>query len=143
MSTANSSLMHADVVILGAGIMGTSIAFQLSRQSDKKVAVIDARRPVGGMSGRTFGQIRQHYSNALMVELSIRGFDTLENWNERVGVGDPGYVKMGYMLFVASNQIDALKRNIELGRSLGVDTRFVGPDAVSYTHLTLPTKRIV
>ena len=73
MSTANSSLMRADVVILGAGIMGASIAFQLSRQSDKKVAVIDARRPVGGMSGRTFGQIRQHYSNALMVELSIRG----------------------------------------------------------------------
>ena len=130
MSTANSSLMRADVVILGAGIMGASIAFQLSRQSDKKVAVIDARRPVGGMSGRTFGQIRQHYSNALMVELSIRGFDTLENWNERVGVGDPGYVKMGYMLFVAANQIDALKRNIELGRGLGVDTRFVEPDEI-------------
>ncbi len=73
MSTATTSLTHADVVILGAGIMGASIAFQLSRQSDKKVVVIDARRPVGGMSGRTFGQIRQHYSNALMVELCHPG----------------------------------------------------------------------
>ena len=130
MSKTASTLAQADVIILGAGIMGASIAFQLSRQSDKKVVVIDARRPVGGMSGRTFGQIRQHYSNGLMVELSIRGFDTLDNWQQRVGVGDPGYIRMGYMLFVASNQIDALKRNIELGQSLGVDTRFVSPDEI-------------
>jgi glycine/D-amino acid oxidase-like deaminating enzyme len=77
-----------------------------------------------------FWQIRQHYSNGLMVELSIRGFDTLDNWQQRAGVGDPGYIRMGYMLFVASNQIEALNRNIELGQSLGVDTRFVGPDEI-------------
>ena len=125
-----TKLAQADVIIIGAGIMGASIAFQISQESDKKVVVIDSRLPVGGMSGRTFGQIRQHYSNPLMVELSIRGFDTLQNWKKRVGVGDPGYVKMGYMLIVASNQIDALKRNIELGRSFGVDTRFVDPDEI-------------
>ena len=82
------------------------------------------------MSGRTFGQIRQHYSNELMVELSIRGFDTLKNWNEQVGYGDPGYVQMGYMLLVAANQIESLKRNVKLGQRLGVDTRFVEPDEI-------------
>jgi len=132
MTKEASIVSHADIIIIGAGIMGASIAFQLSRQSDKTIVVIDARPPVGGMSGRTFGQIRQHYSNALMVELSIRGFDTLENWTDRVGFGDPGYVKMGYMLFVASNQIEALKRNIQLGQDLGVDTRFVGPDEIKH-----------
>ena len=48
------TIARADIIIIGAGIMGA-------------------------MSGRTFGQIRQHYSNELMVELSIRGFDTLNN----------------------------------------------------------------
>ena len=62
----------ADVVVVGAGIMGASIAFQLTRQSGRRVVVVDERPPVGGMSGRTFGQIRQHYSNALMVEMAIR-----------------------------------------------------------------------
>ena len=77
----------ADIVVVGAGIMGASIAFQLTRQSGRRVVVVDERPPVGGMSGRTFGQIRQHYSNALMVEMAIRGFEVLNNWQTEVGVG--------------------------------------------------------
>ena len=128
--SAEAPIARADVVVVGAGVMGASIAFQLSRKSDKRVVVVDARPPVGGMSGRTFGQIRQHYSNALMVDMSIRGFDTLENWSERVGYGDPGYVRMGYMLLVSENQLEPLKRNIALGQSRGVDTRFIEPDEI-------------
>ena len=133
----NSTITRADIVIVGAGIMGASIAFQLSRQTDKQIVVVDARPPVGGMSGRTFGQIRQHYSNELMVKLSIRGFETLKNWNEKVGYGDPGYVRMGYMLLVAANQIESLKRNVKLGRRLGVETRFVEPDEIKHIEPSL------
>ena len=128
----HSAIARADIVIIGAGIMGASIAFQLSRQTDKQIIVVDARQPVGGMSGRTFGQIRQHYSNELMVELSILGFDTLKNWSKKVGYGDPGYVRMGYMLLVAANQVEALRRNVKLGQRLGVDTRFVEPDDIKH-----------
>ena len=135
--TNHPTIGRADIIIIGAGIMGASIAFQLSRQSDKQIIVVDARQPVGGMSGRTFGQIRQHYSNELMVELSIRGFDTLKNWSKIVGYGDPGYVRMGYMLLVAANQIESLKRNIRLGRGLGVETRFVEPDEIKHIEPSL------
>ena len=128
----HSAIARAEIVIIGAGIMGASIAFQLSRRTDKQIIVVDARQPVGGMSGRTFGQIRQHYSNELMIELSIRGFDTLNNWSEKVGYGDPGYVRMGYMLLVAANQIEGLRRNVKLGQRLGVDTRFVEPDEIKH-----------
>ena len=72
-------LARADVVVVGAGIMGASIAFQLAGRAGRKVAVVDARPPVGGMSGRTFGQIRQHYSNALMVRMAMRGFEVLND----------------------------------------------------------------
>jgi sarcosine oxidase subunit beta len=126
------TIASADIIIIGAGIMGASIAFQLSRQTDKQIIVVDARQPVGGMSGRTFGQIRQHYSNELMVELSICGFDTLKNWGAKVGYGDPGYVRMGYMLLVAANQIEGLRRNVKLGQRLGVDTRFIEPDEIKH-----------
>jgi len=71
------TIARADIVIIGAGIMGASIAFQLSRQNDKQIIVVDARQPVGGMSGRTFGQIRQHYSNELIVELSNGSFGAI------------------------------------------------------------------
>ena len=122
---------EVDVIVIGAGVSGASIGYQLARHSDLRVAVVDARPPVGGISGRTFGQIRQHYSNELMVRMALRGFHCIGNWSNEVGYGDPGYVRFGYMLLVTENQIDGLRRNVELGRRMGVDTRFVGPDKIA------------
>ena len=132
-------LARADIVVIGAGIMGASIAFQLTKNSDRKVIIVDERPPVGGASGRTFGQIRQHYSNELMVRMAIRGFEVLNNWPAEVGFGDPGYVRLGYMLIVVSAQVEACRRNIELGRGLGVDTRFAGPDELKEIEPLLET----
>ncbi len=120
----------ADVVVVGAGVMGASIAFQLAR-SGVRVTVIDERPPVGGISGRTFGQIRQHYSNELLVRMARRGFEVIDGWRDEVGVGDPGYARLGYLLLVATDQIDALRGNVELGRGCGVDTRFVTADEIA------------
>ena len=105
----------ADIVVVGAGIMGASIAYQLAAQSDARVVVVDERPPVGGISGRTFGQIRQHYSNELLVQMARHGFNVIQNWDTEVGVGDPGYVQLGYLLLVIEDQLDALHRNIDLG----------------------------
>ena len=71
---------QADILIIGGGIMGASIAFQITRRSDAKVVLVDQHPPVGGMSGRTFGQIRQHYSNELLVNLAMRGCLVLKYW---------------------------------------------------------------
>ena len=122
---------EADVVVIGAGVSGASIGYQLARHSDRRVVMVDARPPVGGISGRTFGQIRQHYSNELMVRMALRGFHYIRNWASEVGYGDPGYLPVGYMLIVTENQIEGLRRNVDLGRGLGVDTRFVGPDEIA------------
>ena len=133
-------LSRADIAIIGAGVMGASIAFQLAKSSDAKVVLIDQHPPVGGMSGRTFGQIRQHYSNELMVKLAIRGFDVLRDWSDEVSFGDPGYARMGYLLLVVDEQLTALKRNVALGRSLGVDTRLVGPEEIKAIEPALTTE---
>ena len=116
---------EVDAVVIGAGVIGASIGYQLARHSDLRVAIVDARAPVGGISGRTFGQIRQHYSNELMVRIAQRGFHCIGNWDSEVGYGDPGYARLGYMLLVTEDQLDGLQYNIDLGRGLGVDTRFV------------------
>ena len=116
---------EVDVVVIGAGVTGASIGYQLAKHAEGRVAIVDARAPVGGISGRTFGQIRQHYSNELMVRIAQRGFHCIQNWDSEVGFGDPGYARFGYMLLVVEDQLDGLRYNIELGRSLGVDTRFV------------------
>ncbi len=120
-----------DIVVIGAGVMGASIAFHLAKLSDKRVLVLDQHGALGGMSGRTFGQVRLHYSNALTLEMARYGIDYVSNWEAEVGVGASGYIPMGYLLIVVENQLQPCERNVELARTLGIDTRMVTPAEIA------------
>jgi len=123
--------LGADVVVVGAGIMGTSIAFQLVKRGAGRVVLIDPRGLAGGMSGSTFGQVRHHYSNELMVRLANRGFEVIRSWADEVGVGDPAYSPFGYLLCVPEQQVEACRRNVAMTQGCGVDTSFVSPDEIA------------
>ena len=138
-----SKLTKADITIIGAGVMGASIAWQLSKRTDKSILVLDQYTPLGGMSGRSFGQIRLHYSNALMLQMAMRGYDYFANWDKFVGYGDSGYLPMGYMLIVVEKQLEALNRNIELAQSLGIETRFVDPKDIKAIEPCINTDGLV
>lgn len=136
-------LASADIIVIGAGVMGASIAFQINKQSNKRVLVIDQSAPLEGMSGRTFGQVRLHYSNALLLKMAVRGYEVFENWSREVGCGSSGYLKMGYLLIVVEKQLDALQRNVKLAQSLGIETRFVDPDEIKSLEPALNTDGLV
>src|SRR6266513_2349227 len=116
--------MDAEVVVVGAGIVGASIALQLARR-DVGVLLVDAGGPAGGMSGRSFRQVRTHYSNEVTTRLARRGIEILRGWGDHVGVGDSGFEPVGYLLAVAGDQADGCAANVALGRSLGVRTELV------------------
>src|SRR5215831_13238758 len=116
--------MDAEVVVVGAGIVGASIALQLARR-DVDVLLVDAGGPAGGMSGRSFRQVRTHYSNEVTTRLARRGIEILRGWGDHVGVGDSGFEPVGYLLAVAGDQADGCAANVALGRSLGVRTELV------------------
>lgn len=121
---------RADVVVVGAGVMGASIAHALCVGGAGRVALIDPRGPAGGMSGRSFRQVRRHHSNEVVVRLADRGFALIEAWDEAVGVGDPGYVRLGYLLLVEDHEAEACRRNVELARRCGVETEFLPPGRI-------------
>ena len=82
----------ADVVIIGAGVMGASIAFHIATTDpSKRILILDQHGVLGGMSGRTFGQIRLHYSNELTLQMARFGVGYVQNWDREVGVGASGY----------------------------------------------------
>lgn len=141
--TSKERLASADMVVIGAGVMGASIAFHLSRRTDKRILVVDQSPPLGGMSGRTFGQIRLHYSNALLLEMAQHGVRFFENWADEVGWGNAGYHRMGYLLIVVEQQLEALQRNVELAQGLGIDTSFVDPDQIKRIEPAIDTTGLV
>jgi sarcosine oxidase, subunit beta len=117
--------VDAEFVIVGAGIVGTSIALQLARRAAGDVLLVDARGPAAGMSGRSFRQVRTHYSNEVTTRLAHRGIEILRGWSDHVGIGDSGFEPVGYLLAVADDQADGCAANVALGRSLGVRTEIV------------------
>ncbi|MEM7257614.1 MAG: FAD-binding oxidoreductase [Pseudomonadota bacterium] len=137
------TLAKADIAIIGAGVMGASIARALASSCDKKIVVIDQSPPLGGMSARTFGQIRLHYSNELTLNMAMHGYRFFNDWSAQVGYGSSGYRAMGYLLLVVESQLEALHRNIDLAKSIGIDTEFVTPTRIKQIEPHINTQGLV
>jgi len=131
--------MDADVVVVGAGIVGTSIALQLARRAVGDVLLVDGRGPAAGMTGRSFRQVRTHYSNEVTTRLARRGIEILRGWSDHVGIGDSGFEPVGYLLAVAADQAEGCAANVALGRSLGVRTELVPADRLREIEPLLAT----
>src|SRR6185295_14138907 len=100
----------ADIVILGAGVMGTSIAFQLAKRRAGKVVVIDKGHVAQGGSGRSSALVRMHYSYPPEVQLALVSLRMFENWRDVVGeAGD--FCKTGFVRIVHPGETGRLKQN--------------------------------
>jgi sarcosine oxidase subunit beta len=120
MTLVNSSSLPktADVVILGAGVMGTSIAFHLAKRKAGTIVILDKDHVGRGGSGRSSGLIRMHYSFPAEVELALISLHMFQNWQEIVGA--PGdFRRTGFVRIVHPNETARLKLNVEMQCRLG------------------------
>ena len=124
-----------DVTVIGAGLYGSSLSCALAREG-MRVLLLERERPAGGDTGRSFGMVRRHYSNAVTVELARRGCELLAADRESA------FVPTGYLLTVAPDQRAACEANVALGRSLGVDTRLLEPDQLAAVEPLIETRGI-
>ncbi len=110
----------ADLVVVGAGIAGSSVAF-FAAKSGMKVIVVDKGYPGSGATSGTAAYIRCHYTNPHEVRFAVEGWQIHTNWGDIVG-GNSGFKKIGHMVIVGPNEVAKLKRNVEFVASQGVNT---------------------
>jgi len=114
----------ADIVILGAGVMGASIAFHLARRKPGKIVVIEKDHVGRGGSGRSSALVRMHYSYPQEVQLALVSLRMFENWQEVVGA--PGdFRKTGFVRIVHPNESGRLKQNVAMQQTLGVNVKLI------------------
>jgi sarcosine oxidase, subunit beta len=123
-SCTDAKATTADIVILGAGVIGASIAFHLAKRKAGKIVVIDKGHVGQGGSGRSSALIRMHYSYPPEVQLALVSLRMFEHWREVVGAeGD--FRKTGFVRIVHPGETERLKQNVEMQRRLGVNVKLI------------------
>ncbi|HTZ84649.1 MAG TPA: FAD-binding oxidoreductase [Candidatus Acidoferrales bacterium] len=114
----------ADFVIVGAGVMGASIAFHLANRKCGRIVVLDRDHVGRGGSGRSSALVRMHYSFPAEVKLALISLQMFQNWSEIVGA--PGdFRKTGFVRIVHPNETGRLKLNVEMQRALGARVELI------------------
>jgi sarcosine oxidase, subunit beta len=100
--TRISSREQVDVVVVGGGIIGASVAYHLAQRQAGSIVVLEKEPALGrGSTGRATGGYRAQYSTEINVRLSLLARDALRRFSEDTGI-DPGYRPVGY-LWIATN----------------------------------------
>jgi sarcosine oxidase subunit beta len=118
----------ADVVIVGGGCMGASVAYHLSRRGVTDVVLIEREALLGtGSTGRNAGGFRHQFSHAANIALSIESIRLFERFEEEVGY--PADVHQdGYLFLLSSpSSVAAFRANVELQRRMGVRVDWLEP----------------
>src|SRR5919205_882860 len=111
----------ADVVIIGGGIIGSSIAYHLAEKHCRNVLVIERESQQGmGSTARSMGGVRAQFATAVNIQMSLYSIDFFSKFEDITG-HTAGYNPQGY-LFVATSQphLAYLQTNRELQIGLGL-----------------------
>jgi sarcosine oxidase subunit beta len=103
-------MRSAEVVIIGGGVIGASVAYHLAARGCRDVRVLErGARPGEGSTGRATGGFRAQFATPVNVRLSLVSREKLLAFRDETGV-DPGFRQCGY-LFIAGNrtELDALR----------------------------------
>jgi sarcosine oxidase subunit beta len=135
----------AQVIIVGGGIVGSSIAYHLTAAGCKSVLVIERESSQGkGSTGKSMGGVRAQFSTPVNIQMSLYSIPFYASFDERLGY-PCGYRPQGY-LFCATTQkqMAYLKANYEAQLSLGLkEARLIGAAEIRDTFPQLRSDDIV
>jgi sarcosine oxidase, subunit beta len=116
-------MQTADVVLIGGGIVASSIAYHLTAAGCQNVLVVERESAQGkGSTGKSMGGVRAQFSTPLNIKMSMYSIPFYASMQEHLGY-ESGYRPQGY-LFLATKpaHLEYLKTNYKCQRSMGLDT---------------------
>lgn len=121
---------QADIIIIGGGVMGASIAYHLAKQGAGKIILLERQAICNGTTGRSGAIVRQHYSNEFSIRMAKESLAVFQHFDDVIG-GDCGFISTGMVVMIDEDGADALRANVQMQQAQGVNTRIIGADEVS------------
>jgi sarcosine oxidase subunit beta len=125
-------MQTADVVIIGGGIVGSSIAYHLTANGCGSVLVIERESAQGkGSTGKSMGGVRAQFSTAVSIQMSLYSIPFYASFEERLGY-PCDYRPQGYLFCATSDkQMAYLRSNFGQQVKMGLkDVRLVAGDEI-------------
>jgi len=118
-----------DIAIIGGGIMGASIAWQLALRRAGSVTLLERSAIAAGASGRTGALLRRHYTNLPEATLAHASLNVFRNWSEIVG-GAPVFDETGLVVTIPNDEdstvnLERLTANLAMQRAIGIEARAI------------------
>ncbi|BAF55842.1 NAD(P)/FAD-dependent oxidoreductase [Corynebacterium glutamicum] len=132
----------AEVVIIGGGVMGMSIAWHLAERGIRDIVVVEQAEFGSGSSAKPLGGVRANFSDPLNIALGRRSLEEFANFREKFGV-DIMLNRVGY-LFLGRNEQE--KQNLEISvheqRKQGVNSQMISAQDAAKLNPFLDPKSI-
>lgn len=129
-------MTSADIVIIGGGIVGASLAYQLAKRGMTNIVVLERDTIASGSIGRAMGGFRQQFADELDIRFSRESRNFYEEFrseykDSKISAKPPHFYSYGYMfLCTTPERWEAMQRHVALQQSLDVPTRLLGPEEV-------------
>jgi glycine/D-amino acid oxidase-like deaminating enzyme len=117
-----------DVIIVGGGVLGAAILFELAQRGISGL-LLERARFAGESTGKSAAIVRMHYSNRPVVRMALRSRELLRSFDELTG-SEPVYFPTGWAFVVPDDMVAATCANAEMNRQEGVDVEEVSVDAI-------------
>ena len=123
-------IRRAEVVIIGGGVTGASIAFHLAALGVRDVVLLERKSLASGGTGWSVGIVRQLYPTPETSQMVVRSLAVFQNFREAVG-GESGYVECGVVIGVSAAMRLKLEETIIRQRSFGVRAEVLEPSQLA------------
>jgi glycine/D-amino acid oxidase-like deaminating enzyme len=120
----------AEVVIIGGGVTGASIAFHLAAAGVRDILLLERRFLASGGTGRSVGIVRQLYPTPETSQMVVRSLAVFQDFSDAVG-GEAHYVDCGVLIGVSSAMRPKLEETVERQRSFGVRAEVLEPSELA------------
>src|SRR2546421_2863524 len=121
----------ADIVIIGGGVHGASLAYHFARKKAGRVVLIEKKFIASGPTGRSTALVRQFYAMDFFTRTASAAAEMFRHWKDVVGGdGDPGFQQVGMLVLAGPDTAPHLRHNALRARELGAGVALISPAEV-------------
>jgi sarcosine oxidase subunit beta len=121
----------AEVVIVGGGVHGASLAFHLARKKAGRVVLIEKKFIASGPTGRSTALVRRFYAMDFFTRTASAAAEIFRHWGDVIGGdGDPGFQQVGMLVLAGADKAPHLERNARRAQEIGARVELIKPAEV-------------